>query len=439
MKIKKRVTLFLIVLLFIFPSALAEETKLVVAGSMNLPVIYASYEQDHPGTVIEISDRWETEMLLEDALSHSDNVDVYIFHPLMDTSYTMLRDRGFLLTLETPELLAFSEKVYPEVIQACMHEGKLCAVPVGQIVQGIISVFPDAWAAVGMSEADLPTTWSEFLHFIRDDWPALAAKYEDFSLCDGRSEFDLLNQIARDYEARRARDGYTYGYDTPEFREVLSLFEGIDEKMISEKKFNALFSMNYRPMVVDDFTNRKFLPLVFAEGEKSVIPTAVFPMAVNPNSSQLDKALDFVAYTVNHLDPQDLRELCPDENTPVEADYMPEEEAEYEQRLAQYESQIEAAENEGARNDLIEERDAYIAEKEAFFRDYRYAISPDSIARYRETVEGLLTPVYNKALSSEEYAAVNQKREQFLAGAINADQYINELERRFVMNILENS
>ena len=439
MKIKKRVTLFLSIILFIFPSALAEETKLVVAGSMNLPVIYASYEQDHPGTVIEISDRWETEMLLEDALSHSDNVDVYIFHPLMDTSYTMLRDRGFLLTLETPELLAFSEKVYPEVIQACMHEGKLCAVPVGQIVQGIISVFPDAWAAVGKSEADLPTTWSEFLHFIRDEWPALSEKYEDFSLFDGRDAFDLLNQIERDYEARRARDGYTYGYDTPEFREVLSLFEGIDEKMISEKKFNALFSMNYRPMVVDDFTNRKFLPLVFAEGEKSVIPTAVFPMAVNPNSSQLDKALDFVAYTVNHLDPQDLRELCPDENTPVEADYMPEEEAEYEQRLAQYESQIEAAENEGARNDLIEERDAYIAEKEAFFRDYRYAISPDSIARYRETVEGLLTPVYNKALSSEEYAAVNQKREQFLAGAINADQYINELERRFVMNILENS
>ena len=50
-----------------------------------------------------------------------------------------------------------------------------------------------------------------------------------------------------------------------------------------------------------------------------------------------------------------------------------------------------------------------------------------------------MTPVYNKALSSEEYAAVNQKREQFLAGAINADQYINELKRRFVMNVLENS
>lgn len=439
MKINKHVALFVIVLLFIFPSALAEETKLVVAGSMDLPVIYASYEEEHPGTVIEISDRWEMDMLLEDALSHSDNVDVYIFHPLTDTSYTMLRERGFLLPLETPELLAFSEKVYPEVIQSCMYEGKLCAVPVGQVVQGIISVFPDAWTAVGKSEADLPTSWSEFLHFIRDEWPALAEKYEDFSLFDGRNAFDLLNQIERDYEARRARDGYTYGYDTPEFREVLSLFEGIDEELITQQKFNALFSMNFQPTVVEDFTNRKFLPLVFAEGEKSVIPTAVLVMAVKPNSSQLDKALDFVAYTVNHLEPQDLRELCPDENTPVEADYIPEEQAKYEQRLAQYESQIEAAEDEAAKNSLIEERDAYIAEMEAFFRDYRYAISPDSIARYRETVEGLLTPVYNKALSSEEYAAVNQKREQFLAGAINADQYINELERRFVMNVLGNS
>lgn len=111
MKINKHVALFVIVLLFIFPSALAEETKLVVAGSMDLPVIYASYEEEHPGTVIEISDRWEMDMLLEDALSHSDNVDVYIFHPLTDTSYTMLRERGFLLPLETPELLDFSEKV----------------------------------------------------------------------------------------------------------------------------------------------------------------------------------------------------------------------------------------------------------------------------------------------------------------------------------------
>lgn len=438
MKIKQCMALLLLTILTAFPPAMAEETKLVVAGRLGLPQIFDSYERDHPGVEIVDSDRWEEDMLLEDAISHSDNVDIYLFHPLMDSSYTMMRERGYLLPLETPELLAFSQQVYPEVLQACMHDGKLCAIPVGQVVQGIICVYPENWAAIGMGEEDVPTTWSEFLHFIRDVWPTLSEEYEDFSLFNGRDAYELLNQIERDYEARRARDGYAYGYDTPEFREVLSLFEGIDPELISARQFNALFGMNRMVTIVDFYENYQYLPLVFKEGEKSVIPTVVLPMAVNPNSSQLDVALDFVAYVVNHLDAQSLMEMCPDENTPVEADYMPEEREEYAQRLAQYESQIAEAADEAARNDLIQERDAYIAEKEAFFRDYTYAISPNSIARYRETVEGLLTPVYSSVINSEERAAINQKREQFLSGAISADQYINELERRYVMSVMEN-
>ena len=438
MKIKKCMALLLLAILTAFPPAMAEETKLVIAGRITLSEIYDSYERDHPGVEIITSDRWAEDVILEDAISRSDSVDVYTFHPLMDSSYTMMRERGFLLPLETAELQAFSQKVYPEVLQACMHDGRLCAVPVSQVVQGIISVYPENWAAIGMGEEDLPATWGEFLHFIRDVWPALSEEYEDFSLFDGREAYNLLSQIERDYEARRARDGYAYGYDTPEFREVLSLFEGIDPELISARQFNALFGMNRMVTIVDFYENYQYLPLVFKEGEKSVIPTVVLPMAVNPNSSQLDVALDFVAYVVNHLDAQSLMEMCPDENTPVEADYMPEEREEYAQRLAQYESQIAEAADEAARNDLIQERDAYIAEKEAFFRDYTYAISPNSIARYRETVEGLLTPVYSSVINSEERAAINQKREQFLSGAISADQYINELERRYVMSVMEN-
>lgn len=161
-------------------------------------------------------------------------------------------------------------------------------------------------------------------------------------------------------------------------------------------------------------------------------------MAINPGSKHIDEAIELVRYVAQHLNVYDRMDMCPGENEPVIGELYYESQAEYDAQMRLYSQKLEGAEDEVSQKEIELERDAYDLEMQAFLSDYKYGASPESIQQYRQEVENALMPIYRTGISREEYRAVNEKRRQFLDGQVSVDQYIAELERRFVFSVMEN-
>lgn len=404
------------------------------------PAILGDYLAAHPE--IEVVPMIDDTEFIREALDHSDAIDVYFFHTLQSTIYETLRDKGFLLPLDDPELTEFAQSLYPELQSIITYNGEVCAIPFAMIIQPGMGVYIDTWEKCGFSEKDLPRTWGQLMRFAVEEWPRISDQYEGVGLFDEADySYALLTQIGNNYEAWRARHDYGFGYDTPEFREILELFQQMNRAEYYGGNKDAqeyLFCCSYYPSVNKYGSNARSLQLSFKEGEGPCWATGVLVMAINPGSKHIDEAMELVRYVAQYLNVYDRMDMCPGENEPVIGDLYYESQAEYDAQMRLYSQKLEGAEDEVSYKEIELERDAYDLEMQAFLSENKYEASPESIQQYRQEVENTLTPIYRTGISREEYRAVNEKRRQFLDGQVSADQYIAELERRFVFSVMEN-
>lgn len=436
---RKLLSTIVSLLVFSLLSYSSKGYALTIAGEA-YPEIINNYLASHPE--IKVIPMYDDTEFIRDALDHSDAIDVYFFHTLQSTVFETLRDKGYLLPLSDPELTAFTQSLYPELQTITVHDGEVCALPFAMVIQPGIGVYMDTWKKCGFSEEDLPMTWGQLMHFAVEEWPAISDQYEGVRLFDvTNTSYALLTQIGNNYEAYRARHNYEFGYDTPEFREILQLFQQMSRDEENNEYDDAeefLFCCTYYPSVNEFGGNTHALQLSFREGEGPCWATGMLVIAINPESRCIDEAAELVKYVVENMNIYDRMDMCPEENEPVIGDLYYEGQADYESQMKLYSERLETAEDEATYREIEMERDAYDQETQAWLSENKYAASTESIQQYRWEVENALTPIYRTGLSREEYRAVNEKRQQFLDGQISADQYISELERRFVFNRLEN-
>ena len=435
-------------LMFIDAAQASDAVTLTIAGDVGTEELYDAFMREHPNIRIVRLDELESSALIQDALSHSDAVDVYSMYTLLSPTYQSLRDRGYFLTLDDPELQVMADSVYPELQEALCYRGELCALPFSVQIQQILGVNLDCWRALGLTEDELPATWAEMLRFAVEQWPQLAGDHEDIRLFDSATADSLLHDIENNYAAYRARGNYAMGYDTPEFREILDLFSrligievlSIDEQIDDEQQVRALFCNDYVPnanFCAPDVDEQRALRLSFREGESPCLAVGLMVMAINPNTAHANEAMELIKYIFQNNDPIEKLLLCPEENEPIISENYLVAQEEYAREMQAYEARIAAAEDESERRALELERDDYDRDKQNYFAVYKYRASEESIRRCREEVEGSMVPIYDESIRPEEYGAVNDMRIAYLHGHISADQYIHELERRFVFSALE--
>ena len=420
----------------------AENITLTVAGDMTPADAFSAFAREHPEIQIVESDVYDSATLIQDAMSHSDAVDVYFMYTLLSSTYENLRDRGYFLELSDPELLAMADSIYPELREAALYNGALCALPF--IIQGqpTLAVDLDCWEALGLAEDELPSTWAEALRFMLERWPELSRDHSDIGLFTQSYAELFLRSIENNYEAHRSKCGYEMGYDTEEFREILNLFSQLsktdafsDEDAEEYERF--LFWNDYIPSVRETHDRVRALRLSFRENDAPCYAVGYIVMAINPNSKHIDEAIALTEYVFENNGAMEMLEICPAWNEPVIDEIYEEEQSAYAAQMEAYAAMLANTADESERRAIEMERDAYAQAKQDFFAAYKYAASPESIQRYREEVEGIMVPIYETGISQEEYQAVNETRITFLNGQISADQYIRELERRFVFASLE--
>ena len=115
------------------------------------------------GIEVEVSSRYLSYGELSQAmLTGSDEFDVYVT-PLSWPDYDALYDKGYLVPLEDEELKAWAARVYPGMAEAFIRDGDLVAIPVEIDIEGM-TYNPRVTQALGISE--LPTTMREFFHLL---------------------------------------------------------------------------------------------------------------------------------------------------------------------------------------------------------------------------------------------------------------------------------
>ena len=115
------------------------------------------------GIEVEVSSRYLSYGELSQAmLTGSDEFDVYVTSRNWP-DYDALYDKGYLVPLEDEELKAWAARVYPGMAEAFTRDGDLVAIPVEIDIEGM-TYNPRVTQALGISE--LPTTMREFFHLL---------------------------------------------------------------------------------------------------------------------------------------------------------------------------------------------------------------------------------------------------------------------------------
>ena len=153
---------------------------------------------------------------------------------------------------------------------------------------------------------------------------------------------------------------------------------------------------------------------------------------VNPYSEHRDAAIEYLEYAADAMKIADHMRIDPTLNEPVENDYYKESLDSIDKSIADLEKTLEETEDEEQREMLTQQLEEQQQWREEYERDYRYDVSEEGIACYR-AFDNQFVIQKSSVWSSGAYDQVNQ----YLDGAMSAQQLASELEKTLQMQRLE--
>lgn len=208
------------------PGAATENTLTVQTDGRDWVGSVARRLGQEQGIEVEVSSRYLSYGELSQAmLTGSEEFDVYVT-PLSWPDYDALYDKGYLVPLEDEELKAWAARVYPGMAEAFTRDGDLVAIPVEINVCGE-AYNPRVTQALGITE--IPTTWREFFHLLAQLSHSDLDDYFVFDPWDTDFKETTLYQFLGKalFEMQQLED--TRGFlNAPEMRATLEEFEQID-------------------------------------------------------------------------------------------------------------------------------------------------------------------------------------------------------------------
>jgi len=410
-----------------------EVRKLVVSGgSLSLD----EYAAERADIDLIYTDGMSSEQIVNAVLTQSPTPDIFIITSY-DPVYAALRDRGYLLPLAEAGLLAYAEKLHPDLLSAVRVGGELCAIPTGLVQQDMCSVNIDLWNGLGLG--DPPQTWEDMALFLRD-WPDMAAEFPDVAPILGFRdaavlEYGIRITAVQEYERYRSNREELTGYDTREFRSLMELLDSIDyEALVYEDDDPPrwLFSMFYYPTLRTSGDPSDYpLPLSVAEGAPAYASAIVSVLAVNPYSTNRDIALDYMQYAVEHLDPVDRLEIMVGENEPVRDPHFEVNLESRDQRIAEIEASLASATSDSDRERfqgmLESAREARLE-----MLDHVWMVGEEQIAEYRRATERI-DVMYSPGINNADANRVGEMQFAFANGEIGLEEFIREMDRLITM------
>jgi len=372
----------------------------------------------------------------------------------LDSDYsplTRLIDKGYALDLSAyPDLVAVANAMDPNLTKIGMKDGKLYGIPV-DITANSFGYNEGALETLGLTVADVPTNFMALLDFVANWQDDYGEDHPDMMLFDsGSVKQTLLDWLMTDYVAYLTKQGQPISFDTDLFRKLMEKLDSIDytdldapqDSTEKDAYYNktGVFTM-YANVTYPGYyrEEQKFVALPLDEGMDPVFPAMVQVMIINPRTTHLEQAVQYLTTYVQNIDPTSAKiTLTPGNNEPVINSNFENDLNNWKKIVADETETLKTAnpEDKPSIQSDIEYVQGLIDNSES----YRYTVSAEAIATYREQIAPYLVVVGQNPLNTWSDDGNNEfstLENQYMQGAITADAFIKEIDKRIRMMQLE--
>lgn len=430
------------------------EQKLRVAdGTYAEPIrnAYYGFTDKHPEYMVSITHDTSTDTLLQSMMNRDSSVDIYALRS-NESALQALLNRGYVAELEGSEVISTAmAEMYPYIQDACMKDGHIYALPI-EGYSDAMGINVNCLKKLGYTEEDIPTNWVDLLKLIGDiadsgrleEMPEITVgdpyytrtwyresmftrMIEDFFLWLDQDEenvkrsSEVLMQLCSAFEAVNW-DGLGY----PEEQED-GMYDYSEENILLQQQSMYITSLQYATESV------QMLPLAMVPGEEPLMGIQMEFAIINPFSEHKDEAIQYLEEAWQCVEKTQKMEFCPNLNEPVENAYYEETLKSIQDYLDEMKKQLEETTDEEER-EIIQ---ANIIAEEEYMEEYRttrkYSVSEEHIQTYRTYAQYLR--VEESSYWSTE--GTMTQLQQYLDGALTAEQLVSELEKTLQMQRLE--
>lgn len=412
---------------------------------------HKSFLKNYPDISVDVSGEYtnDIERLTQAMVSDGETFDVLLLS-MGSMPVERLMQKGYCADLSVDkELMDIANQMYPSLLEPLTQDGKLYAVPVG-LYGNCYGVNMEKWEELGLTQDDLPKTLGELYDFIANWVYDYGEDHPDIALFDySQANMMLYSLLVNDYIAYMQKRGEGLRFDTPVFRGLLESFGAIDFDEIASNQGDegdywhndALFSTTMSVGYLNRMASAEYKPLYLAmePGEEPFVAMTMQVLAVNPRTKRMTEAMLYVKNYLNNLERTSANiTLFPGHNDPVENSYYEKNRQEIQKSIENAQKRLETASEENRAE--IEEELKWLNESLESWEEYRYDVTAEQIAQFREEVAPIMhitgQSVFINADASASIEA-NKLLMQYMEGAIGLDQLVKELDQRVKLMELE--
>lgn len=432
-------------------------------------VIYGEYGSQqhravinaHPDITYTTSAEWldGIEALTNAMVSGENNVDVL---KLSSDSAPVKRliAKGYAMPLnDFPAIMEIAERMSPAMLEPYTLDGKLYAIPCG-LYTNAFSFSPRVLEMLELTADDMPKSFPEFMDFVANFQYDYGEDHPEVMLFDDIGmRRALLNRYMSYYVSWQTLQTGSVSFDTDMFRGFLKALEQIDFKEFdpyetmgydfyddqeSQEEFwerSAVFSMYYDVTSPSGFGEDSYMtpmPLAMEQGGDPILPASVEVLMINPRTTRADSAALYVSEYLKNIDPNNTAyALFPDYNEPQVNPNYERDKQNVEEALTELRTSLETAAPENKAS--LQEQIDYMEKELASFEKYRYYVTEDMLAQYREKISPYLyarqqSPIDTYTADGNQF---NSLMDQYIDGALDMDKFVREMDNRIKMMLLE--
>ena len=415
---------------------------------------YYRYSNTHGEVSCILSHDWtESQNLLESMMNRDDSIDVYVLStssPIYDALYR----RGYLMELDGSEALStFADSIYPDIRDALSTNGRLVAVPVS-INAWVPGVNEKALEKLGMTVADVPDNWMDFLDFLVSlEEPLRDGKlhlfYDGYTTEDAQN--DMFYAIFETYQRYVNAVDPAMGYNTDLLRTLLTKLENIDfaalglPEPVEDDENGRVYSGDVSEdsillqtgvgCTIGDFYS-EYTPILMGLDADTPVPLVLNADVafVNPFTKHPEQAIAFMETLADSLSTGVRYDINPDLNEVIRGRQNEDSLREAQKWVDDTRAQLDEADE--ADRQMMEEMLAQAEENLRYWKNYGWEVSQRDLDWYRGHDDKLLLAgvqwIYADE-SGEGWQLISQYRDH----QISLDEMLAGIDRKVQMMLME--
>ncbi|NMD39036.1 MAG: hypothetical protein GYA87_10210, partial [Christensenellaceae bacterium] len=427
------------------------EQFIKVMGLEDMRIIKKYNELNPTNPAIRVSGYMSDVNTAANSMKSADAADVYFFESY--TNLETLYKHEYLHSLSSSEKInAAVDRMYPYIQKAVKFDGEVYLLPFNMYNYGSMAPInryaynEEAFKDMGLTEADVPQTYSQFIDMIERWQNEFSVEYKDYEFVTSMQFYNmfwqLTTRILNTVNLTSIKNGETPNYNTPNIQELFAKLEATDFYGFYDPKENTEYEYSEKKAMFSETEGlidltRGYIPftLKIDENSEPINMASMTAVAVNELSTNKDNAMAFVEYVLENLGQKNQTLLYTDVNDPVKYSDYDKGVERAERRIEELKAEIEKDKAEGGKKQkLLEEELGYLEKDLEWYQNNMYDLSEEEIKLYNEMADTFVVITSNVFDYTSEQ--INVLLQRYFDKNISSQEFLTELDRYIKMMTL---